>query len=302
MASARRRAFSALLVLIAIVVLIVLLEALLQYLPRDIAELYATHRRVLYAILAIIAGAIIIQLLASAALLRLKGLREAYLIRNVILLLGYTILALIVATILGVSGESILASATFSGLVLGLALQPVLSNFFAGLLILLSGFIRPGQDVRIAGGLPVFLLSFPAYKFFSRDYMIPSIKGRVLEIGFLYTKILDTDGQVVKVSNMTLLSSSVVLEEAEESKVIQVRYEFPVMCNPDDVLPELQKSLHGLLESDYNLYIEEQSDKQYYIVLLRTLAPPHEKTRELRSAIMREFIKTHRKLLAEKKC
>jgi small-conductance mechanosensitive channel len=302
MVSARKRIAIAFTALITVLVLIILLDVLLEHLPGGVAALYTTYRRVFQAIATVVAGVIFIQLLASASVAWLRGLREAYLVRNVVLFFGYITLAIIVSTVLGVSGESILASATFSGLVLGLALQPVLSNFFAGILILLSGFIKPGQDVKIAGSLPVSLLAFPAYKFFSRDYMIPSIKGKVLEIGFLYTKVLDVDGQVIKVANMILLSSSVVLEEAEESKVIQVRYEFSVMCNPDEVLPELHKSLQTLLRGSYSLYIEEQSDKQYYIVLLKALSPPHVKTREFRSILMREFIKVHRKLLLEKKC
>ncbi len=183
-------------------------------------------------------------------------------VRYVVLFFGYITLAVIVATVLGVSGESIVASTTFSGLVLGLALQPVLLNFFAGVHMLLPGFIKLGQDVKVAGSLPVSPLAFPAYKFFGRDYIIPSIKGEVLEIGLLYVEVLDIDEQVIKVANMALLSSSVVLGEAEESKVTQVRYEFSVMCSPDEVLPKPRKPLQTLLGSSYSLYIEEQSYKQ----------------------------------------
>jgi len=186
-------------------------------------------------------------------------------------------------------------------LILGLALQPVLSNFFSGLLILVSGYIKPGQTVRIAGGIPLSLIAIPAYKFFSRDYMIPSLKGEVLEIGLLYTRILDVDGNVVKVPNNILLNSSVVLEETSESRLVQIRYEYPVTCSPDVVLNKLHEALHNVLD-DYNLYIEEQTDKQYYIVLLVATTPPETRTREFRSRLLKEFINVHRELILNGLC
>jgi len=298
---ARKRVVMAFVILIVIAIAIKVFEASITYLPKEFANFYQNYKGALNSIVIVVAGIIIIQLFASASMIWLKGFKEAYFIRNVILVVGYILLAIAIVSSLGIGGEGLLASATFSGLVFGLALQPVLSNFFSGLLILLSGYLKPGQMVRIAGAIPLSLLAFPAYKFFSRDYIIPSLKGQVIEIGFMYTKILDVDGQIVKIPNTMLFSSSIVIEKSSESKVIQVRYEFPVMCNPDDVLMRLHKRVSAILK-DYRLYIEEQTDKQYYIVLLIAEAPPKVKTREFRSAILKEFIKTHRELINERIC
>ncbi|MEL9940178.1 MAG: mechanosensitive ion channel family protein [Ignisphaera sp.] len=291
---ARNRVIIAFIVIIVVAIAIKILEASINYLPKKFAEFYNTYRSVFIALFVAIGGAITIQLLASAVHILFKGSREAYFVRNIVLVLGYTILLLAIVITLGIGSEGVLAGATFSGLIIGLALQPVLSNFFSGLLILLSGYLKPGQTVRIAGNIPISLLAFPAYKFFSRDYMIPSLKGQILEIGFMYTKILDADGQIVKIPN-TVLLNSIVIEKSEESKTIQVRYEFPIVCNPDNVLYELHRRLQMVIKS-YRLYIEEQIDKQYYIVLLIAEAPPNVKTREFRSMILKEFIKTHRDL------
>jgi small-conductance mechanosensitive channel len=299
--SARRRLVGALLVLITAALVTSLLEVFISYFSKELEEVYARYRGVIHVVVALAVGVVTIQLLASATIIWLHRRREAYLVRNVVLILGYIVLGFVVASMLGVSGESLLASATFSGLILGLALQPVLSNFFSGLLILVSGYIKPGQTVRIAGGIPLSLIAFPAYKFFSRDYMIPSLKGEVLEIGLLYTKILDVDGNVVKVSNNILLNSSVVLEETSESRLVQIRYEYPVTCSPDVVLNKLHEALHNVLD-DYNLYIEEQIDKQYYIVLLVATTPPETRTREFRSRLLKEFIKVHRELILNGLC
>jgi len=299
--SVRRKLIGALLMLIVAVSIVSLLDIVMLYFLKDLAQVYITYRNIVHAVVALIVGIVIIQLFASATVIWLKRGREAYLVRNVILVLGYIVLGFVIASILGLSGESLLASATFSGLIIGLALQPVLSNFFSGLLILLSGYIKPGQDVRIAGGIPLSLLAFPAYKFFSRDYAIPGLRGKVLEIGLLYTKMLDIDGNVVKIPNNMLFSSSIVLEETSESRRVQIRYEFPVTCSPDIVLAELHRVFRGIL-NDYNLYIEEQSDKQYYIVLLVTITPPDTKTREFRSKLLKEFIDIHRELILSGLC
>ncbi|MEM1608401.1 MAG: mechanosensitive ion channel family protein, partial [Ignisphaera sp.] len=182
---ARNRVIIAFIVIIVVAIAIKILEASINYLPKKFAEFYNTYRSVFIALFVAIGGAITIQLLASAVHILFKGSREAYFVRNIVLVLGYTILLLAIVITLGIGSEGVLAGATFSGLIIGLALQPVLSNFFSGLLILLSGYLKPGQTVRIAGNIPISLLAFPAYKFFSRDYMIPSLKGQILEIGFM---------------------------------------------------------------------------------------------------------------------
>lgn len=300
MVTARTRLTVVLMIIILVSVTRILIDLSVAGIPNEVKEVL--HRyKVVDAVLAVIVGVIVVQLTASTALIYLKPFgKAAYLIRNVILIVGYIILAFIVGGILGLSSESVLASATFSGLIIGLALQPVLSNFFAGLIILTTGFLRPGQEIRLAG-IPLTFLPFPAYKFFSRDYVVPSIRGTVVEIGFMYTKILDVDGNLIKVSNNMLLNSSIVLEESEGEKRIQIRYEFPVTCNPDEVLSELHTVLRKILD-EYKLYIEEQSDKQNYIVIITALVPPKVSTRAYRSTILKEIIKIHRRFLLENKC
>ncbi|MGB9709577.1 mechanosensitive ion channel family protein [Infirmifilum uzonense] len=292
-----RRILSLIILILIVILSVRLFESLLGSLFKDIAPIYQAHRHLVYAAIATLVGAAIIQSVATATLgwFKEKHRPEAYYVRNVTILFGYIILGFVDAALLGVSGESLLASATFTGLIIGLALQPVLSNFFSGILILASGFLKPGQSVRITGPVTISVLAFPAYKFFSRDQLLPSLKGTIIEVGFMFTKMLDTDGQLVKIPNSILLNSSIVAEELEESKTIQVRYEFPIYCDPDTVLSELRNAISPIVK-EFNLYIEEQSDKQYYIVLIVAHTPTSSKTREFRSRVLREVVKVHRKL------
>ncbi|MBC7130593.1 mechanosensitive ion channel family protein, partial [Candidatus Bathyarchaeota archaeon] len=195
-----------------------------------------------------------------------------------------------------VSGTSVVAGATVSGLVIGLGLQPILANLFAGLILLGTGFLKPGTNVKISGGLPISPVAFPAYKMFSRDEFIPVLRGVVVEVGLMHTKILSDSGEIVKIPNNVAFSNSIVMEEKEEPKIVKVRYEFSVQYDPEMVLSKVQREL---VEKGYNnckVYLEEQSDKNYYIILVVTVTPPNRKMREIRSDILKHIIKVHREL------
>jgi small-conductance mechanosensitive channel len=266
-------------------------------LPEEFHKAYLTYFNIIRALTVIVLGALALELAASVITRRLKHLgREVYLIRNVILVIGYVVIGLMVLAVFEVTGISAVAGATVSGLVIGLGLQPILANLFAGLIILGTGFLRPGTEVKISGGLPLSAVSFPAYKMFSRDEFMPTLRGVVVEVGLLHTKILSDSGEIVKIPNNMAFSDSVVMEEKEEPKTIRVRYEFPVEYDPDFVLGRLQEALSGDFQ-DFKVYVEEQSDKKYYIVLVVATTPPNVKVREYRSKLLKQIIKVHRKII-----
>ncbi len=272
-------------------------------LPEELRRFVEAHYAIIQVVVALVLGASVVELISSMVTSKIKHLgAEAYLIRNVVLLAGYVVVGVVVLAILGVSGESLLAGATFTGLVIGLGLQPVLANLFAGLIILGSGFVKPGSRVRIGGtGLPVSTIAFPAYKAFSLDFVVPALKGIVIEVGLMYTKVLLDSGELVKIPNSTLFSGSIVIEEAEEEvKKFQVRYELPIDCDPAQALERIKSSLKDL--GDFKVLIEEQSDKNYYIVLVVGTAPPGTKLREFRSQVLAKIIQAHREMKTSGLC
>jgi predicted DNA-binding transcriptional regulator len=48
---------------------------------------------------------------------------------------------------------------------------------------------------------------------------------------------------------------------------------------------------------DFRVYVEEQSDKNYYTVLVLATTPPNAKVRECRSRLLKQIIKVHRELI-----
>ena len=284
--------------LLAISILVVLwILSRPAILPKEIYDAYISYFTIIRALTIIVLGALILELVASVITRRLKHLgREVYLIRNVILVVGYIVLGLMILAIFEVTGISAVAGATVSGLVIGLGLQPILANLFAGLIILGTGFLKPGTEVKISGGLPLSTVSFPAYKMFSRDEFMPTLRGVVMEVGLLHTKILSDGGEMVKIPNNLAFSNSVVMEEKEEPKTVRVRYEFPVDYDPDMVLEKLQEKLSREF-TDFRAYVEEQSDKKYYIVLVLVTTPPNVKVRDCRSQLLKQIIKVHREII-----
>ncbi len=270
-------------------------------LPENIRTAYLTYFNIIRAITIVVLGALALELVASAITRRLKHLgREVYLVRNVVLVIGYVVIGLTILAVFEVTGVTAVAGATVSGLIIGLGLQPILANLFAGLIILGTGFLRPGTEVKISGGLPLSALPFPAYKMFSRDEFMPTLRGVVMEVGLLHTKVLSDSGEMVKIPNNLAFSNSVVMEEKEEPKTVRVRYEFPVEYDPDNVLAKLQKALSRNFQ-EFRVYVEEQSDKNYYIILVVAKTPPNVKVREFRSEILKQIIKVHRELTKEQK-
>lgn len=285
---------------IVIIVIVTLLWALTipGFLPEELRQTYLIYFNIVRVITAIMLGTLVIEIVASFITARLKHLgREVYLVRNVIVVMGYIFVGITVLAFFEVTGVSALAGATVSGLVIGLGLQPILANLFSGLIILGTGFLKPGANVKISGGIPLSPVSFPAYKMFSRDEFIPILRGIVMEVGLMHTKILSDSGELVKIPNNVAFSNSIVMEEKEEPKTVRVRYEFPIQYDPDLVLIKIQKTLDKNNIKDYKVHLEEQSDKTYYIVLLVATSPPNTKVREFRSELLKHIINVHRELI-----
>jgi len=290
-----RVAYISIIVLVIIILWVLTIQGLL---PEELRQTYLVYFNIVRAITAIMLGILVIELVASLITVRLKHLgRGIYLIRNVFVVIGYVVVGLIVLAIFEVTGVSAVAGATVSGLIIGLGLQPILANLFAGLIILGTGFLKPGTNVKISGGIPLSVVSFPAYKMFSRDEYMPTLRGIVVEVGLMHTKILSDSGELVKIPNNVAFTHSVVMEEQEEPKTVRVRYEFPIQFDPDTVLEKIRTELNENNISDYRVYLEEQSDKNYYIVLVVATAPPNKKVREFRSELLKHLIKVHRTLI-----
>src|SRR6185295_12408583 len=80
------------------------------------------------------------------------GVVAATPLRLVVLLGGYLIVAISVCDLVGLQLKQLLVGGAITGIILGLAAQPVLGNLFAGLVLLFALPYVPGQRVRVLSG------------------------------------------------------------------------------------------------------------------------------------------------------
>lgn len=152
-----------------------------------------------------------------------KRLTILKLVDNII---KYLLLAIGVVMILGEFGvdtKSLIASLGAVGVVVGLAFQDTLKDFFAGIFILLEDQYRVGDTVTIGG-----------------------FTGEVVSIGLKTTKIKASTGEIKMVSNRNI--TEVINHSLEDSLAI-VDVEVAYESNLDEVEEVLQKLCDTLNES-----------------------------------------------------
>jgi small-conductance mechanosensitive channel len=220
--------------------------------------------------------------------------KQAPVLSNAVAVIGYIFSAVAAASYLSFSPTALLATAAVSGLVLGLALQPTLGSFFAGILILLSGAIRPGSQVRILSWHIPFQWAFlPGYKYFSPDSVYAGYMGEVKEVGLFFTKIITEEGQMMKIPNTIIATDAAILSYTEENYIFNVRYEFPNRFDPEMVLLRVRELINKY--PVVTLFVNEQSDKEFYII--KAVLNAQEKDHALiKSEILTRIIRLHREL------
>jgi small conductance mechanosensitive channel len=281
-------------------VLIVIISVTLYYFTKLFLPLFgvvldAEQHNLVKSLIIVVAGAVAINIVGNAIIVYLRDRvkEKAYAVGNVVKIVGILAVLLFAISTSRLGAELALLGGTVTGLVLGLALQPILGNLFAGIIILTTRFVEVGDTVRIvASQIPYQVALFPVYKYFSPDYVAPGYKGRVVEVGLIYsTLILDT-GYELRVPNMVLLSSGVVdfTPKWSEKQVVFVRLELPLsIIDLDKLEEEIRKVLDELnvVAVDYT----EQSDKDFVIVRVKLEIPPGENWRVVKSEALKRLLK-----------
>jgi small-conductance mechanosensitive channel len=105
---------------------------------------------------------------------------------------GYIIIVLFVLTLLHIPVGKLLLGGAVTGIILGVAAQQSLANFFASVILLITQPYSVGDRVYIKGGLG--------------DY-----RGTVLDIGLIHTTVELEDGQKALLPNAAVLSGSAIM-------------------------------------------------------------------------------------------
>ena len=165
---------------------------------------------VIVLVIGILAITIVMRLL-KVALEKSKLEKAAHsLINSVVRVAMYIILALIVASKLGLDVTSVVALASVLTLAVSLALQNALSNLIGGFTLLYTKPFHSGDFVEIAGQ-----------------------SGTVTEIGLTYTKLATADNKVVSIPNSAVVATQIVNYTVSGTRRVQV-----TVCASYDMMPE----------------------------------------------------------------
>jgi len=167
---------------------------------------------------------------------RISGTRHAGLIVDVYRIVAYTVLVLVALYSIGVNGYALLAGGTFAGLVIGLASQTALSNFVAGVVLLMARPFEPGD--RLTFTTWQYGLLMPSYppRFYSDEMLIPGFTGTVQDIGLMYTELRLDQGPKVVFPNSIVIQGAVV-SHASSERWVRVKFEVPPTIEPRTLLP-----------------------------------------------------------------
>jgi len=265
------------------------------FLPLFGIVLSAEQLDLVKSVIIIAAGVVGVNIVGNAVVLYLRErVREkAYAVGNLIKIVGILAVVLFAISVSRIGAELALLGGTVTGLVLGLALQPILGNLFAGIIILVTRFVEIGDAVRVVTTqMPYHVAFLPPYKYFSPDYVVPGYRGRVAEIGLFYTTLILDTGYELKVPNMILLNSGVVdyTPKWSERQLIFIRLELPLsVIELENLEEEVRKVLEGLnvVAVDYT----EQSDKDFVVVRVKLEIPPGENWRAVKSEALRRLLR-----------
>ena len=196
------------------------------------------------------------------------GRAEAKPIAMIVMIIGYFIILLAVLAALGINVSSVILSAALFGAVIGLATQTILSNIFAGLILVFTKPFKVDDYVTINAWQ--FGKAYPtiAPKYFSVDrFEAAGYSGVVENITLNYTKIHLEGENTVTIPNGVLMQASFTVIKG--SQWIQVRFEVPKTIRFDDLRGKLISVIEKVdgYAGESKLAVDETTMTSYIIIV-----------------------------------
>ncbi len=183
---------------------------------------YMLHKG-LPAILIAAVGLVFIQLvkrITDAALKKSKLEKAAHtLVKSVVRVALYLLLALIVASRLGIDVTGVIALASVLTLAISLALQTALANVIGGFTLLYTDPFDSGDFVEIAGQ-----------------------SGTVKEIGLTYTRLTTADNKVVSIPNNSVVAAQIINYTTTGTRRVEVNVSASYTAPVETVLEALRQA------------------------------------------------------------
>ena len=244
------------------IILVLVLFSVIAYIFTLIPNIPSNLKGVIYVVLILIAGVLIVNLVSD--IIEAKANSKNKQVSNTIVfvtrLAGYIIVIAIALSSFKIGLTSVILGGGFVGVVVGLAAQASLSNFFSGIVLLFSKPFNIGDRITLSTWQ--YGLIAPSYppKFFSEDFLIPGYTGIVEKMTLTFTTIRLDNNIPIKIPNSIVLQASIFLNN-EEYRNVKVRYEVPISIDPNKFMETAKSELKKLsfIKGIPSVFISETS-------------------------------------------
>jgi small-conductance mechanosensitive channel len=140
------------------------------------------------------------------AIFRSMDRQAAVIWRNLSTWTLYALLALMIASALGVNLSGLLVGGAIVGVIVATASQASLGNFFAGLVLMFGRPYRVGGSIRVRGSIAGGVV----------------FEGTVIDMGALYTTLRTAGGETLKLPNSGVVNSALEMGDAPLQAEVEV--------------------------------------------------------------------------------
>ena len=161
--------------------------------------------------------------------------------------IAYFTLILFIFTTLGIDISNILLGATFLGVILGIASQSLLSNLFAGFVIIFGKPFRIGDRITVVTWQYGLLMST-----YQHEAVKPGYTGVIKDINILFTTIIEDSGFTMRAPNNILMQALITNYSNTRRRIVRVRFELDKKVDFESFKTELFNYLTGAGADDIN--------------------------------------------------
>jgi small-conductance mechanosensitive channel len=126
---------------------------------------------------------------------------RAAVIKFLLRIFGYATVFLLTLDLLGIAVGRLVLGGAVLGIILGVAAQQALANFFASIVLIFSHPFAVGDDIVLFSGA------------LGGKYV-----GRVVDLGLTHTQLRDSDGNIIFMPNATVLSGAAIMSMKHHPK------------------------------------------------------------------------------------
>ena len=153
------------------------------------------------------------------------------------------IMLLSVLTLLGKGFSNLAIGGTLLSVILGIAGQNSLTNFFSGFVLAIVQPFRVGDPISLVTWQYTRLVGT-----YPHETILPEHRGTVASIGMIYTSLIGEDGRKFMLPNSILLQA-MILEASRSPVPVTLRLELPL----DVPFPTIESTIHDVIQESFGL-------------------------------------------------